>query len=76
MCLVLYRAPWRQPRQIQSDACPLERGRKIEIVVNGGIDGEFGVSRCKLLHLEWINPQQRGPTLQYRELYSVSWDTT
>jgi len=20
-----------------------------------GIDGEFGVSRCKLLHLEWIS---------------------
>ena len=21
----------------------------------GGMDWEFGVSRCKLLHLEWIN---------------------
>ena len=20
-----------------------------------GVDGEFGVGRCKLLHLEWIN---------------------
>jgi len=21
----------------------------------GGMDGEFGVSRCRLLHLEWIS---------------------
>ena len=23
--------------------------------LGGGMDWEFGVSRCKLLHLEWIN---------------------
>ena len=22
-----------------------------------GVDGEFGVSRCKLLHLEWISDE-------------------
>ena len=21
----------------------------------GGVDGEFGISRCKLLYIEWIN---------------------
>ena len=28
----------------------LPRGRR-----GGGVDWEFGVSRCKLLHIEWIN---------------------
>ena len=34
---------------------------KIRLVVakeeqgGSGMDGEFGVSRCKLLHLEWIS---------------------
>ena len=23
--------------------------------VGGGMEGEFGVSRCKLLYMEWIN---------------------
>ena len=23
--------------------------------VGGGMDWEFGISRCKLLHIEWIN---------------------
>ena len=26
-----------------------------QVVVGGGIGWEFGVGRCKLLHLEWIN---------------------
>ena len=40
--------------EIDSQACrtdfwlPSGRGR-------GGIGGEFGVSRCKLLHLEWLS---------------------
>ena len=29
----------------------LPRGRGVE----GGMDWEFGVSRCKLLYIEWIN---------------------
>ena len=33
-----------------------EKTRDCQEGVGGrGIDGEFGVSRCKLLHLEWIN---------------------
>ena len=32
-------------------------------------DWEFGVSRCKLLHLERIS-------IQHRELYPISWDGT
>ena len=35
------------------------------------LNGEFGVGRSKLLHLEWIS---NDPTLQHRELYIVSWD--
>ena len=34
----------------------------------GWMDWEFGVSRCKLMD------KQQGPTVQYRELYSVSCD--
>ena len=26
-----------------------------EVGYGGGMDWEFGVSRCKLLHIEWIN---------------------
>ena len=36
------------------------------------MDWEFGVSRCKLLHLEWIN--NKGRLVQHRELYPTSWD--
>ena len=25
--------------------------------VGGGMDGEFGISRCKLLHLEWVRSE-------------------
>ena len=35
-----------------------------------GMDGEFGVGRYKLLHLEWIN-NRVSPTLQHRELCIV-----
>ena len=31
-----------------------------------GMDWEFGVGRCKLLHLEWINNK----VLLYRKLYT------
>ena len=39
----------------------IHRHRKNRLVVakgergGGGIDLEFGVSRCKLLHIEWMN---------------------
>ena len=36
-----------------------------------GMDWEFGVSRCKLLHLEWISNE-----VQHKELYPVSCDRT
>ena len=29
-----------------------------------------GIRRCKLLYIEWI----QGPTVEHRELYSISWD--
>ena len=32
----------------------LPRGRRVE-EGGGGIEWEFGVSRCKLLYIEWIN---------------------
>ena len=37
----------------------------------GGMDWEFGVSRCKLLHIEWINDKvllySTGNHIQYPE---------
>jgi len=37
----------------------------------GGIEWQFGVSRCKLLHR--MNKQQSS-TVQQRELYSISYN--
>ena len=37
----------------------------------GGMDWEFGVSRCKLLHIEWINKillSSTGNYIQYPEI--------
>jgi len=28
---------------------------RLVVAKAGGMDREFGVSRCKLLHIEWIN---------------------
>ena len=45
-----------------------------------GMDWEFRVSRCKLLHTEWINilyvyptVEHKGRTVQHKELDSISW---
>ena len=37
-----------------------------------GLDWEFGISRCKLVYIEWIN--DRSLTVQHRELNSISCD--
>ena len=37
-----------------------------------GIDWEFGISRCKTIIFRM--DQQQGPTVQHRELYSISCD--
>ena len=38
-----------------------------------GMDGEFGVSRCKLLlHLEWISSES--PCTAQATISSLSWD--
>ena len=39
-----------------------------------GMDREFGVGRCKLLHLDWISNED--PTVQHRELCPVFWGRT
>ena len=36
------------------------------------MDWKFGVSSCKLLHLEWISNEVL--PVQHRELHPVSWD--
>ena len=36
----------------------------------GGIDWEFGVNRCELLYVGWINNKI---LLQHRELYPIPW---
>ena len=36
-----------------------------------GMNGDLGVGRCKLLHLEWIRSY-----LQHRKIYPISWDKT
>ena len=40
--------------------------------VGGGINQEFGNNVYILLYIKWIKKQ--GPTVQHRELYSVSCD--
>ena len=35
-----------------------------------GMDCQFGINRCRLLHLEWINNE----VLLYRELYPITCD--
>ena len=36
----------------------------------GGMDGKFGVGRCRLLHLEWMG--DRILLYKHKELYLVS----
>ena len=43
----------------------LPRGRE----GRGGMDWEFGVSRCKLLHKKWMDDK-----VLHQELYSMCWD--
>ena len=42
-------------------------------VGGSGMASEFGVSRHKLLHVEWIS-NKLSPTVQHGEPYPVSWD--
>ena len=53
----------------QTCACQGEGERE-----GSGIDREFDIGRCKLLHLEWISNE----VLLYsnRKLCAVSWDGT
>ena len=37
----------------------------------GGKDWEFGISSCKLLYKGW--DKQQGPTVQHKELCSISY---
>ena len=39
----------------------------------GGLDWEFGASRCKVLHIKWIQSKVLC-IIQYRELYSISFN--
>ena len=41
--------------------------------LGGGMEWEVGVSRCKLLAIVWINNKTLY-SVQYRELYSISYD--
>ena len=38
----------------------------------GGMDWECGISRCKLLYIEWLKNQDS--IVKYRKLYSISCD--
>ena len=40
----------KQPHRPREQTCGCQ-GRE------GGLDWEFGISRCKLLHIEWMNNQ-------------------
>ena len=51
----------------------LNLNKKIRLFrLGGGMDWEFGVSRCKLLHIEWINNKallySTGNYIQYLEI--------
>ena len=39
-----------------------------------GVEHESGISRCRLLHMQWINDKVL-PTVQQRVLYSISGET-
>ena len=40
----------KQTNRHEEQTCGCQEGGR-----KGGMDWEFGVSRCKLLHLEWIS---------------------
>ena len=58
----------------QNSKCTSERGGGTgrDDRVEGGMEWEFGLSRCKLLMLRM--DLQQGPTVEHRELDSISWD--
>ena len=39
----------------ETDFTDIENRLMVAKVTGSGMDGEFGVSRCKLLNLEWIS---------------------
>ena len=41
----------KQTHRHREQTCGCQRGGR----VGGGMDWEFGISRCKLLHIEWVN---------------------
>ena len=41
----------KQTQRHRKEACGCQRGRRMR----EGMDWEFGVSRCKLLHIEWMD---------------------
>ena len=50
---------------------PTDTENRLWLLAGGtGMDGEFGVSRCQLLHWGWMG---NDVLLQHRELYPVSW---
>ena len=54
----------KQPHRHGEQICGRQEGRS-------GMDWEFGLKRCQLLHLEWISNDT-----WHRELYPISWDRT
>ena len=61
---------WKRIRLRQTEqTCGYQGGGGVQ----GGIDWEFGVSRCKVLYI-YIMDRQQGPTIEYRDLYSISSD--
>lgn len=40
----------KQTHRLGEQTCGCQGGRE-----GGGIDGEFGGSKCKLLHIQWIS---------------------
>ena len=55
---------------IQKETMDTERRLVVATGEGGGsgMDREFGVGGCKLLHLGWMG---RGPTVPYRELHVI-----
>ena len=56
----------KQIDRCREKTCGLPQGKG---AVEGGMDWEFGINRCKLSYTEWI--KQRGPTIQHRELQTM-----
>ena len=59
-------AKQKQTHRRREQTCSCQGGRG----AGGGVEWQFWIGRCELLHIEWINNEL---LLYSIELYSISW---